>query len=250
MKLDEKKLHFENYNAKFYKYRQSLYKVFKHYVPESLENQILYNHSIQSHLDKHLILPTKILTDERSELIGYKMRFVDGTNFESELIHSHLSFEDKILLINELFRLLKEIHQYLIVGDIRNSNLMVGKDGNAYMIDFDLAKKVDSPIAPVSRYHIYSDDEILNDQNEDLIKLFISALSLLYEIDIEEHFINFGTIEKLADYIPLSGVLKYYYHYLKKNVYTHNKSDIYLNIHYYEELEKEVNVARSRLLTK
>ena len=252
MKLKESQLYTENHNAKFYKQGNNLFKVFKGYVDERLEDQIVYNQSINSKINKRIILPKKVLYNDKGWMIGYKMVYVAGRNLEDEIQNPYLSYEDKIILINEFFQLLKEIHNYLIVGDIRNTNLMIGSDGNAYMIDFDYAKKSDSSDLMFCRYNILYRDCYMEDKNEDIIKLYISALSILYNLDIEQIFIDLGNsnITELFSFIPLSGFLKDYCYYIVDCVNHNKKITNYMQLPFDSVIEKEVNTARARILNR
>ena len=250
MQLDQRKLYYDNYNAWFYKYGKSLYKIYKNYVSERLEAQVLYNRLIKEDVNENIILPTELLYNQKHYLTGYKMNFVNGTILSEEIKKAKMSFEDKIFLINEFFSLLEQVHDYLVVGDVRNSNLMVGKDKQAYMIDFDFAKKADSSATPLCRYHICHNDEYLNDRNEDVIKLYISALSLLYNYNVEHAFANIEEIDALEMFVPLSGFLKDYYHYILDCVYKHKNIDNYLKIPFDSCVEGEVNSKKARILNK
>jgi len=249
IKFDDKHLFFDNYNANFYKYNNDLYKIYKIYIPEELEVQLMYNESIHNKVDQHIILPTELLYGENDWLIGYKMNYVEGIDLEKEIKQQNFSFEDKIFFINDMFNLLREAHNYLIVGDIRNSNIMIGKDKSAYLIDLDYAKKLDAIGTPFCRYHIYHHDEALNNKNEDIIKMYISTLSLLYNYNIEHSFSRFENIDALEMYIPFSGLLQDYYYHIRDCINKHQ--DIkYLNIPFDNNIERELNTAKSRILYK
>ncbi len=250
MTLDQKHLYYDNYNANFYKYGKDLLKIFKNYVSEELENQIIINRLIHDDVDRRIILPKGLIYDEKKWLLGYRMDFVNGINLSKEIKQNNLTYEDKVFLINELFALLKEIHTYLVVGDVRNSNIMIGKDKRAYLIDFDYSQKLSSSKRPYCMYHVYNGVDPLNDQNEDIIKMYISTLSLLYNFDVEREFSKSEDVEYLSCLIPFSGLLKEYYHYMIDCVYKHQKIGDYLELPFSSSLEKEINTAKSRILAK
>ena len=250
IKFDKNHLFFDNYNADFYKYGNDFYKIYKIYIPEALEVQLMYNEQIEGKVDKHIILPTELLYGKNQWLIGYKMNFVDGINLSQEIKQNNFNMEDKIFFINEMFNLLREVHNYLIVGDIRNSNIMIGKDQSAYLIDLDFAKKLDAIGTPLCRYHIYNAyEEPLNDKNEDIIKMYVSALSLLYNYNVEHSFSRFENIDALEMYVPYSGLLKDYYYHIRDSINRHQDIE-YLNIPFDYDIEKETNTAKSRILYK
>ena len=248
--FDNKHLFFDNYNADFYKYGDDLYKIYKIYIPEKLELQLMYNERIHEEVDSHIILPTELLYGENQWLIGYKMNFVDGIDLGKEIKQQNFSYEDKIFFINEMFNLLREAHNYLIVGDIRNSNIMVGKDNSPYLIDLDFAKRLDDIGTPFCRYHIYdSYEEPLNDKNEDIIKMYVSTLSLLYNYNVEHSFSRYENIDALEMFVPYSGLLRDYYCHIRDSVNRHQDIE-YLNIPIGCNVEREANTTKSRILCK
>ena len=249
MQFDEDHLYYDNYNARFYKYGNELLKIFRNYVPEFLESQLMYNDRIHKKVDNHIILPNKLLYNNDGSLQGYKMKFVKGQSLDNEIKKNKLNYEETIFLINELFRLLKEIHEYLIVGDIRNANLLIGKNG-AYMIDLDYAVKKDSSDLPLCSYRIQFNDEYLYDQNSDMVKMYISTLSLLYNYNLEEEFSRFEYLDYLDDFIPLSGYLKEYFYYLKNCIAKNQNASYYLKIPFSSNIEKEISTASARILRK
>ncbi len=247
MKFDEKHLYYDNYNSFFYRYNKDLYKILKNYVSERLETQIMYNNLIRKELDKHIILPKELIYDEKKWLLGYKMDFVNGTNLDYLINNNKMSFEDKIFVINSLFNYLYDIHDYLIVGDVRNSNVMVGKNKEAYMIDFDYAVRSDSSAVPFCRYQISIGDDYINDRNADIIKLYISSLSLFYDYNIEDHMMRYEDIHYLEGFIPPSGYFHDYYYYMLDKINRHEYIDNYLNLPITNSLEKEINTGKKRI---
>lgn len=250
MTFDNKHLYYDNYNSFFYKYNKDLYKILKNYVSEKLELQLMYNNFIKEELDNHIILPKELVYDEKHWLLGYKMDFVNGTNLDYLIKKNDLSFEDKIFVINEFFSYLEDIHYYLIVGDIRNSNLMVSKDKKAYMIDFDYAVRSDSSAVPFCRYQVYLDDDYINDRNADIVKLYVSALSLFYNYNIEDHMMRYEGIRYLEGFIPPSGYFHDYYYYMIDKINKHEYIDNYLKLPITNSLEKEINTGKSRIILK
>ena len=252
MILDQKHLFFTNYNSDFYKYNNDLYKIIKRYINERLENQIVYNHLINKEVSPNIILPTQLVYNTNDWLIGYKMNFVDGTRLDNMINKKVLSFVEKIFITNELFDLLKEIHNYLVVGDIRNSNILIGKDSHPYLIDFDFSTTIESSATPWCKYFIYKENERITDQSGDIIKMLISVLSLLYDYNLEDLIHDEYELENLEGLIPPNGYFKEYYYYLVDKINKHDFINYYFNLPLidYNNIEKEINTGKSRILMK
>lgn len=248
MDFDKRRLFEDTNKSTLFKYGNSIYKLFKGYVSEALESQILYNYIIHKETDRRIVLPNALLRDKDDWLTGYRMKYIDGCTFSYEIKQNKLDTLDKVFIINDLFNLLREAHFYLTVGDIRNSNLMIGKDKNAYMIDFDFAVRNDSSRIPTVSYQLEYEDECLNDKNGDIAKLYISALSLLYNYNIEFDMKKDGNVENIKNFVPFSGTLKEYYEYMISQIYFHEPITEYLNIPLDENIENDILVKKRNLL--
>ena len=250
MDLNKQNEFYDTNKSRLYKHHNRIYKVFKSYVSEALESQIIYNKDLRKKVSKNIILPTSLLRDDKGWLYGYTMKYINGQTIHHEIHNQTLSFEDKIFIINEFFEYLQELHQYLTVGDVRNSNLMIGKDRRAYMIDLDFAVKNNSPRIPIASYRIAYGEDHINDKSGDIIKLFISALSLLYNYNVEFDMIKNNDISFLRNFVPYSGSLKEYYYYLVNKVYRYEPITEYLKIPIDENVEKDIMVKKRDALTK
>ena len=248
MDFDSRKLFYDTNKSKLFKYKNDIYKLFKGYVSEELETQVIYNFLIRKEVSKQIILPTGLLREKDDWLCGYVMNYVDGQTLRNEIDNCRLTTEDKVFIINELFEELKEIHYYLTVGDIRNSNLMIGKDGHAYMIDFDFAVRNESSRIPFVSYQVSYEDEFLNDKNGDIAKLFISTLSLLYNYNIEFDMKHNEDVTNISNFVPYNGTLKEYYDYFINKIYRHEPITEYLKIPLEENVEKDILVKKRKLL--
>ena len=97
---------------------------------------------------------------------------------------------DIIATIKSMFEAIESIIQYLILCDVRGSNILI-KDDKAYFIDWDSGKKLSSSeLLPIC-YCVAVNKRIIPDsQICDILKTLLSALSIYYGIDMEEYFAN------------------------------------------------------------
>ena len=128
-----------------------------------------------------VLLPIDLLCDQ--EIYGYKMPFISNAQDISLLVSRNEQEKDVRKIILEIFAILKEIHKYFIFNDIRNSNILI-KDDNAIFIDWDLGIIKDTNTKACCYYYTYNISYI-GTIFEDIVKAFISALSLFYYCDLE-----------------------------------------------------------------
>ena len=128
-----------------------------------------------------LNLPLSLLYDD--EIYGYEMAYINGSCNIDEYISVSNKDKDVRKIISSIFEVLKEIHKYFIFIDVRNSNILV-KDNSAIFIDFDFG--IIKGTEDYARfYYGVLTRKYIGTVLEDLVKAFISALSLLYHCDIE-----------------------------------------------------------------
>ena len=128
-----------------------------------------------------LNLPLSLLYDD--EIYGYEMAYINGSCNIDEYISVSNKDKDVRKIISSIFEALKEIHKYFIFIDVRNSNILV-KDNSAIFIDFDFG--IIKGTEDYARfYYGVLTRKYIGTVLEDLVKAFISALSLLYHCDIE-----------------------------------------------------------------
>ena len=244
---DPRRLFYDSNKSNLYLYNNQIHKMFKGLVTEELESQLYYNLLIKEELDRRIVMPNALIPDKHGIVIGYIMDYIRGMTISQKILHDDLDFDDKARLVNDFFYLLKEVHNYLTVGDVRNSNLMIGDDKNAYMIDFDFAVRNTTSKSPYVSYHIFNGDECLEDKNADIIKMFISALSLLYDYNLETEIKRYSDISHIKDFIPYGGVLKDYYEYFANKIYHHEPITEYLDIPLGENIGKDIMVKKRAL---
>ena len=183
----------ETNSAILYKYFNSVYKIIKRntcFYDEMIQN-IINNYVLHHTVNPHIILPTELVMDKQKAIRGYRCDYVPGSNLEK--FASELSTEEKISMLNELLDLLKEINNYLIVGDINLANCMYDKNGNAYMIDFDLSipfSEKPSKRALYSFSQKKTNKAIDSSLSTDKLKMAIVCASVLYETNFESSFIS------------------------------------------------------------
>lgn len=128
-----------------------------------------------------VLLPIDLLCDQ--EIYGYKMPFISDAQDISLLVSRDEQDKDVRKIILDIFAILKEIHKYFIFNDVRTSNILI-KDDSAIFIDWDLGIVKDSKDDACCYYYTYNKFYI-GTIFEDIVKAFISALSIFYHCDLE-----------------------------------------------------------------
>ncbi len=180
-------------SATLYKDKDNVYKVIDRYtlLYKSIINNIINNYKIHNDVDKHIILPTGLVIDSSPTVIGYQCDFVKGHNLEK--LAKDLSTEEKIIVLNKLTDLLKEINSFLVVGDINLANCMYDKNLDGYLIDFDLSTLLGEEPSRMTLYNFAkknTNKEIRSNLNTDKLKMAIICASLLYKTDFEASFVS------------------------------------------------------------
>lgn len=137
---------------------------------------------------KGMIKPLDLLSD--GKIYGYEMPYVDGTTIDKVLAGS-TSDIDIIHIIEEMFNILGKIHEHFIYGDIRCSNIMISNNLPLF-IDWDSGKPLNSNYWVVSYYNLFIKRRYETNKLEDIAKLYICALSLFYQADLELFVIRYG----------------------------------------------------------
>lgn len=163
------------------------------------------------------LFPEAIYDDASSIYYIYRMPYIrKSCNIEEFLRYDkHI---DKIFVLKEIFKILQEIHKHIIIGDVRNANILLSKN-NAYFCDFDYSKKNEGkPIQilsyymPYYNYKNYYQSTILTDT----IKAFISALSIYYNLNIE--FLINGNLSTLLTVLTNASANNDILYYLRSLV--------------------------------
>ena len=211
--------------ATLYKDKNDLYKIIERntWFYKSIISNILYNYSIHEEVNPQIILPNGLVTDNYgTEIRGYKCNYVKGQDLSN--LAKNLSFEEKIKLLNNLTELLKEINNYLVVGDVNLDNCMYDKDLNAYLIDFDLSTKLDEEPSLMSYYTFTTDKrkDIKSSLSTDKVKMAIIIASVLYSYNFEDCFVYknpYSNWDKFLQYTNNS----YFKDYFKTAFHNFNK---------------------------
>ena len=135
-----------------------------------------------------LIKPLDLLSNEK--IYGYEMPYVNGTTVDKVLAESTSDIDIRHI-IEEMFNILSKIHEHFIYGDIRCSNIMISNNLPLF-IDWDSGKPLNSNYWVVSYYNLFIKRRYGANKLEDIAKLYICALSLLYQIDIELFVMRYG----------------------------------------------------------
>lgn len=150
---------------------------------------------------KGLIKPLDLLSNEK--IYGYEMPYVDGTTIDKVLVDPTTDI-NVIQIIKEMFNILGKIHEHFIYGDIRCSNIILSNNMPIF-IDWDSGKPLNSNYWVVSYYNLFIKRQYGANKLEDIAKLYICALSLLYQIDIELFVMRYGPYA-LRDFLTESNV--------------------------------------------
>lgn len=137
--------------------------------------------------------------------IGYIMEFIPNTVTFRQAINSDIDYEKRTKAVKDVYAALKELHNNnLFLGDVHSDNFLISKDGDGYIIDLEEMRGEGDEFKFKTLYLVKpnKDSYRINicSQYTDNVKLMISSLSLLYDIDLEryiderEHSINLESL--------------------------------------------------------
>lgn len=235
-----------------YKNGDRLYKLFDKVFGIDLES-IEYKQSLYDFVSPTIILPKDLIIDNE-KTCGYEQKYLWSYSLE-KCIYKNIPFERKRDIINSLSNALKEINQFLIVGDINLENILIPRnklDNKGYLIDFDFSKKLDSSRITSSLYLIKDcQSQTINDSlNTDKIKLFICILSFLYGYNFEydvAHYTSIPTLHYILgelESLENNGIIMEYTEYLCKCIENKSPIEEYFHIPINYNLEKEIEIGR------
>lgn len=162
--------------------------LFKTFRSKMFDWQIEYAKYLNS-LDpiEGLLLPIDLIMDE--EIYGYAMPYIkNAQNIEDYLCAPRVDV-DIMTVIKNMHRILRKIHEYIIIGDIRNTNILITNDSSCVFIDIEDGKRKDCDRNLITYYNIFVNKQFVpHNKLIDLLKTFISALSLYYDISLEKYF--------------------------------------------------------------
>lgn len=172
----------------------TLYKVFRIPSNSTRDEYYLYINKLKN--ISGLVLPLDLIKD--GNIFGYQLSYIPNSNNINEIIQKKDNNLDIIKTIKSIFLALENIHKHFIIGDIKNSNILI-KNNIAYFIDWDMGKKLDSEENLLVDYRMVFEKHLIMDNKiHDIIKAFICALSLYYEINLERYFANRDLTELLT----------------------------------------------------
>lgn len=234
-----------------YKENDRLLKVFKASIlNDELKNQVIFNHKI-GHIF-NTILPNELYY-KNNNLCGYYIPYIKPINLEKFFNGEiYIPVEHRITIVKDLFNALKEIHKYLIVGDIHLGNILINIS-SGFIIDLDYAKSIFSLEEPISKYYIVNSNyfELPNSFNSDINKLFIASLSILFQVNLECFlYSSCSTNDELVKFLlktlPNSYLSEFAYD-LKKHENEKNYKN-YFNIDECNDLSKDILESRNKLI--
>lgn len=203
----------------------TLYKVIRLNDRENRDDYYLYVNSLKN--IPGLVLPIDLIKDDH--IYGYQLPYIADSHNIDELIAQDTSNLDIIQIITSIFEALNSINKHLVLGDVRNTNILI-RNNEAFFIDWDFGKKVNSQKTLLVCYCIVINKHIIPDSKlSDMLKALLSALSIYYGIDMEKQFSNKDPIELLniLEYIKANPNLIDYVKYLiEKAKNQDNKIDL------------------------
>lgn len=190
----------------------TLYKVIRLNDRENRDDYYLYVNSLKN--IPGLVLPIDLIKDDH--IYGYQLPYIPDSKNIDELLQEEKRQLDIIAIMKSIFESLKVINEHLILGDDRNTNILI-RNNEAFFIDWDFGKKVNSQKKLLVCYCIVINKHIIPDSKlSDIFKALLSALSIYYGIDIEDIFSNKDLIKlfEVLKYINANPTLLYYIEYL------------------------------------
>ena len=226
--------------ATLYKDKSNAYKIIERntWFSNEILSNIVNNYLLHDEVSKNLILPTELIMDDKSNLRGYRCQFVKG--YDLDKLAKNLSTEERIIILNKMTDLLKEINEFLVVGDINLANCMFDKDLNAYLIDFDLSTFIAEEPSKIALYNFNKKgtNKVINSNlNTDKLKMAIICASVLYQSDFEESFVStvpYNKWNKFYQYTNNSYLKDYF-----KTAFKHLNHDEIIDDYLYLPTDKE-----------
>ena len=203
---------------------QKLVKRFYNTTGKTFSNKL---YTINSLIDQkeaigidELVMPEKLVVSN-SEIIGYTMDYIDGTNLSLLLKDSKLDREQAINYLKQIGIILEKIsklNEYgkvnnFYLNDIHEGNFVVNKEGIVRVVDMDSCRIDDNNpfiakyLCPFSQVDLYPEKyiqkvgkstnaHIMPDKNSDLYCYNIMILNYIYQDNITKL-----SIEELYEYL-------------------------------------------------
>ena len=146
---------------------------------------------------------TGIIINENKRLSCYRMKYLKDAKTFLELYKENISYEQKIFSINELFSALKFLHNYIILGDIHSSNILVSSN-HAFITDLDNAEDINKKIKFIDcKYFLTILKYFESTKYTDITKLYIECLGFILGY-------NFSNAIRILGYTEFYKVIKSY----------------------------------------
>lgn len=201
----------EFYNN-IYQQERTLYKICSDYDNYEVQDILTYIHSMPK-IDG--VLGINDLLSENGIVYGYTMPKLDYSVSLQDIIENNFTPEAKCYLINEITNIMKKLHKYMIIGDVRLSNILI-HNHKPIFIDLENGQKINENKFLLTYYNITDKEYTIMD---DIFKLFIVSMSILFNKNFEYFFVTDKNIyfDEMIDNID-SIELKTYYEYLKSSL--------------------------------
>ena len=204
----------------------TLYKVIRSNYRENRDDYYLYVSNLPD--IEGLVLPIDLIKDDK--IFGYQLPYIEGSKNIDEFVKKPNKDADIMAIIKSIFKALENINVHLVLGDVRNTNILI-KGNEATFIDWDYGKKKHSKETLLVCYCLAIHKRIIPDSKlSDIFKTLLSALSIYYGVDMEEYFANkdLSNLLQILYNINANPNLIYYLEYLIEKFMEHSE-DIDLN---------------------
>lgn len=160
--------------------------MFYHSIPH-LEQRLRFIDSLE--YDEGYTKPISILKNSNNVVYGYEMQYLEGyksvTDFIKSGESSKMDFKLKKYILLKLYQTLKHLNESYYVGDIHGKNVMISPKGESCIIDWENGRPLGTNYSIPSIYYI---KELHGSNLSDSVRLFYIAVSLLYDVDLENRF--------------------------------------------------------------
>lgn len=190
----------------------TLYKIMRTNSKENRDDYYLYVSSLTD--VEGLVLPIDLIKEDN--IYGYQLPYIAKSQNIDEFIKHPPKNVDRMAIIKSIFKALESINTHLVLGDIRNTNILI-KGNDALFIDWDFGKRESSKEILLVCYCLAINKKLLPDSKlGDIFKSLLSALCIYYGIDLERYFANKDLIDllKILKKIKANPNLIYYFEYL------------------------------------
>ena len=210
-------------------------------------NKFKYLEKLPEH--ENVIKPKEsgIVTDNNKKQSCYRMKYLKGAKTFLELYKENISYEQKMFYINELFSTLKFLHNYIVLGDIHSSNILVSSN-HAFITDLDNAEDINKKIKFIDcKYYLTILKYFEGTKYTDITKLYIECLGFILGY-------NFSNAIGILGYKEFYKVIKSYHlpkeieNFLKISHNPHNLKQLGDEAYNIEQFMNEEILSLKRIL--